>query len=223
MRSGRLRRVRPAVALGALGTIGACCLAGAGVAALPSSPGLAIDAGWAALAAAAGVPPVVAVADVLAALGASPVSVVLDAAVAAVVLLRAGVAPAACLVTASTANAGVVMLTKALVHRPGPVVAFVGPYGSFPSGHTAFAAVLATSCVLLLGRRALPWAAGAVVVMALSRTVLAAHWLTDTVVGGVEGVATTVLVWWLGGVVLRRVAARPDRDAATAPDAPGLG
>jgi undecaprenyl-diphosphatase len=215
--------VRPGVALGALGTVGVCCLAGAGIAALPSSPGLAIDTGWAAIAAAVRVPPVVAVADVLAALGASPLSVVLDAAIAAVLLLRAGVAPAACLVTASSASAGVVMLMKAVVHRPGPVVAFVGPYGSFPSGHTAFAAVLATSCVLLLGRRALPWAVGGVLGMAVSRTVLAAHWLTDTVVGGVEGAATTVLVWWVGGVLLRRIATRRDRDRAAAPDAAGLG
>ena len=80
-------------------------------------------------------------------------------------------------------------LIKAAVDRPRPPGALVeASHTSFPSGHAAFAAVTAVLLVGLLvptGRRVAPGllAAGLAVVMALSRTYLLVHWLTD-VIGG---------------------------------------
>lgn len=68
-------------------------------------------------------------------------------------------------------------------------------YGSFPSGHTSNAAAIALVLWLVLPR---VWVglAGAlwVVIMALSRTVLAVHWATDTVGGALVGAAAVLLV-----------------------------
>ena len=48
------------------------------------------------------------------------------------------------------------------------------------------------------------WAcsASAVVIVAISRTVLNVHWLSDVVVGGAIGGATMLLVWSLAPAVL---------------------
>ena len=68
--------------------------------------------------------------------------------------------------------------------------------GSFPSGHVANAATLAAALAIVLWR----WwviVAGAVyvVLMALSRTYLGAHWLSDTVGGLLIGAGVAVIVW----------------------------
>ncbi|WP_460799915.1 GNAT family N-acetyltransferase [Microbacterium sp. GXF0217] len=68
-------------------------------------------------------------------------------------------------------------------------------YGSFPSGHTANAATIAVvMCVLF--PRVWMFVLGAlwVITMALSRTVLAVHWLSDTVGGALVGTAAGLLV-----------------------------
>lgn len=102
-------------------------------------------------------------------------------------------------VVASALAAGVCQLLKALVDRPRPAEILLPlDNGSFPSGHTTNAAVIAVSLGLLL-RRAWVWAAGMIylVAMALSRTYLGAHWLTDTLGGALLGAAVAVLVWCL--------------------------
>lgn len=68
--------------------------------------------------------------------------------------------------------------------------------GSFPSGHTTNAAVVAVSLGLLLNRTWV-WVLGMlyVVLMALSRTYLGAHWLTDTIGGALLGAGVAILVW----------------------------
>jgi membrane-associated phospholipid phosphatase len=79
---------------------------------------------------------------------------------------------------------------KALVDRPRPPEALIGTTAaSFPSGHAIAGAVTAFGLVVVLWpaspRRllAIGCAAAFAGLMALSRTVLAAHWLTDTLAG----------------------------------------
>ncbi|HST66639.1 MAG TPA: phosphatase PAP2 family protein [Mycobacteriales bacterium] len=82
---------------------------------------------------------------------------------------------------------------KALVDRPrppGPLIATSG--ASYPSGHAIASAVTAIGVVMALtsGRRRLHWMVAAVclaALVALSRTYLSAHWLTDVVGGSLLG------------------------------------
>ena len=82
--------------------------------------------------------------------------------------------------------------------------------GAYPSGHVANAATVAVLLTLLLAR----WwiaAAGAayVVLMALSRTYLGAHWVTDTIGGALVGIAVALAMWALFAPVIRRERERP--------------
>jgi undecaprenyl-diphosphatase len=65
-------------------------------------------------------------------------------------------------------------------------------HGSFPSGHTANAATVATIAVILFPRVWVAVVGGAwVFAMAFSRTQVHAHWLSDTVGGTLVGVGAT--------------------------------
>jgi undecaprenyl-diphosphatase len=90
---------------------------------------------------------------------------------------------------------------KALVDRPRPPNPLIGTTGaSFPSGHAIAGAVTAFGLVVVLlpasPRRwmAIGFAAAFAGIMAISRTVLAAHWLTDTIGGACVGTGLA-LVW----------------------------
>lgn len=104
---------------------------------------------------------------------------------------------ASAFILGSAVSPGMVQLLKALFGRARPeqiLLALESP--SFPSGHTANAATVVVLLALLLRRRWIAIAGAAyVVLMALSRTYLGAHWVTDTVGGILVGAAMAVLVW----------------------------
>lgn len=106
---------------------------------------------------------------------------------------------ASAFILGSAVSSGVVHLLKAVFGRVRPeqiLLALDSP--SFPSGHTANAATVVVLLALLLRRRRVAVAgAGYVVLMALSRTYLGAHWVTDTIGGALVGAAMAVLVWVL--------------------------
>jgi membrane-associated phospholipid phosphatase len=103
---------------------------------------------------------------------------------------------------------------KALVDRPrpaGPLVAVTGQ--SMPSGHALAAAVTAVALALIMTRpgrsRLLALAAAATwsILVALSRTYLSAHWLTDVLASLLLGTGWAAL--WFGVLAPGQLALRP--------------
>ena len=112
---------------------------------------------------------------------------------------------ASAFILGSAVSSGLVQLLKALFGRARPeqiLLPLDSP--SFPSGHTANAATVVVLLALLL-RRTWIAIAGAVYVllMALSRTYVGAHWVTDTVGGILLGASVAVLIWALFAVKVR--------------------
>ena len=91
----------------------------------------------------------------------------------------------------------VVQLLKLVLSRARPEDILVSiQSGSFPSGHVANAATLAVVLAVIGWRWWVFVAGGAyVLLMALSRTYLGAHWVSDTVGGLLIGAAVAVIVW----------------------------
>lgn len=102
------------------------------------------------------------------------------------------------LAIAMTVSETVTAVIKVAIARPRPAdsLSDVG-FTSFPSGHTAAAAVLVVTLALLIGRWFWAPAIAWIVLMAWSRTCLEAHWLSDVVAGAVLGASVAVLVRWL--------------------------
>lgn len=104
-------------------------------------------------------------------------------------------------------------LAKNIVNRPRPsedaVAGLAGPlfqvdHGSFPSGHAVSMAAIVITVLALIpaSRRGVRriWAVIGVVLMIgmmWQRTLINAHWLTDTVAGLIAGVAVALLMWWV--------------------------
>jgi membrane-associated phospholipid phosphatase len=103
---------------------------------------------------------------------------------------------AAYFLTAEAVSAGSVQLLKHLFGRARPDdIIVISDFGSFPSGHVANATTIATAAVFLFGRLWVVFAGLAwVLLMALSRTYLHAHWLTDTLGGMLIGAGVAFLV-----------------------------
>ena len=94
------------------------------------------------------------------------------------------------------ACAGLTQLLKHLYGRARPDDMLVpSDFGSFPSGHTSNAAVIAVVLWLVFPR---VWVAligvAWTLLMALSRTLLAVHWATDTFGGALVGASAAFLV-----------------------------
>lgn len=104
-------------------------------------------------------------------------------------------------IVAAAVSAGLVQLLKALFDRARPEFMLVASdEGSFPSGHVANAATIAVVLALVFGlerSRWWVWLAGAayVVAMALARTYLGVHWVTDTIGGALLGAGVAVMLW----------------------------
>jgi membrane-associated phospholipid phosphatase len=122
---------------------------------------------------------------------------------------------------------------KALYERPRPPEGLISTHTfSFPSGHAVAGAVTAVGLVLVLlppGSRRWKWEVRAAVfasLMALSRTYLSVHWLSDVLAGGLLGVGLAVgwpaLLQEIRDVRLPRRRARLAEGAgATSAPAPG--
>jgi membrane-associated phospholipid phosphatase len=89
---------------------------------------------------------------------------------------------------------------KNLVDRPRPPGSLIATSGaSYPSGHAIASAVTAIGIVMALttGRRRLRWMIAAVLIaaaVALSRTYLSAHWLSDVLGGSLIGAGLALTV-----------------------------
>lgn len=114
----------------------------------------------------------------------------------------------ACFLVAQIVSAALVQVLKNVFGRGRPVdILVVSDFGSYPSGHVAAAATLAAAAVVLFPRIVVV-VLGAlwVVLMALSRTYLHAHWLSDTLGGALVGVGAVLVVAAAFAVPLTREA-----------------
>ena len=89
-------------------------------------------------------------------------------------------------------------------------------HGSFPSGHavSASALVFLVAALIPSTRRALRsawWIIGALIMVGMmwQRTLINAHWLSDTFFGLVAGAAGVLLMWWAFWPWLQRDYGRP--------------
>ncbi|MFD5864503.1 phosphatase PAP2 family protein [Agromyces sp. NPDC127015] len=109
-------------------------------------------------------------------------------------------------IVASAASAGVVQVLKSVFSRARPEdMIVVSDHGSFPSGHVANAATIAVAIGVIVPR-VWVWVLGVAytVLMAISRTYLGAHWLSDTVGGALVGAGVALVLWAVFAVPLER-------------------
>lgn len=137
----------------------------------------------------------------------------LPLAVVALLLLARRPWGALCFAACELLSVGAVQLLKQSLMRPRPEELFTAAdAGSFPSGHVANAATIALAlCVLFprlwVGLAGVLW----VVLMAFSRTLLGAHWLSDTAGGALVGAGVALVLAAAFAAPLRR-----ERHAAAA-------
>ncbi len=173
------------------------------LAAIAYSPTLSVvqsvDDGWHRLMTALRVSALVWVAKALAFIGGNWVNWPLRVAALALLAVRRRWLQLTALVLAIVTSEALIGPLKALYERPRPPAGVMATHGfSFPSGHAVAGAVTAVGLVLVLlppGPRRWAWEVRAAVyasLMALSRTYLGVHWLSDVLAGGLLGVGVAV-------------------------------
>lgn len=97
---------------------------------------------------------------------------------------------------ASLASAMLVQIFKVVFGRVRPEdILVLSDQGSFPSGHTANAATMAAVAVVLFPRLWVFLVGTAwVLLMALGRTIVHAHWMTDTIGGTLVGIGAALVI-----------------------------
>lgn len=88
------------------------------------------------------------------------------------------------------------------------VFAWSSNAASFPSGHATTAFAVATALTLLFGRRIMPLAYAMAVLVAVSRVIVGAHFVSDVVAGAMFGTAFTL--WYARYLARRRIVFEPD-------------
>jgi undecaprenyl-diphosphatase len=138
--------------------------------------------------------PFVTVAEALAFLGGTYVTLVVRTTVVVILILRKHWLSLAAFLMAVVVSEAFIGPMKVLYDRPRPPNPLVGVSGgSFPSGHAVAAGVTAVGLVIVLlppGHTRWVWERRAALyasLMALSRTYLDAHWLSDVVAGALLG------------------------------------
>jgi membrane-associated phospholipid phosphatase len=109
-------------------------------------------------------------------------------------------------IAASAATAGVVQILKRSFLRARPEdILVTSDTGSFPSGHVANAAAIAVALAVIIPHVWM-WVLGAVytVLMAISRTYLGAHWVSDTIGGLLVGAGVALVLWAVFAAPLER-------------------
>jgi len=179
----------------------------------------AVDRWWQPVAAAAGGPISTPALTVVSRVGGGVLGVVVvPAAIAAVLLALGRRAEAVAFAVTVATSAVVVHVGKALVGRERPAGQVLETSAAFPSGHVTTAATVTVLLAVLLRRRGLlalaaVWTAG----MALSRTALGVHWLTDTLAGAALGTCLALgAALVLDAVRRRRPGPRPAGSPAEA-------
>ena len=143
--------------------------------------------------------PAVIVAKALRIIGAGWVMVPFEILVGVLLFARRRLKALAFWVAAIASTDAIVWTSKVLYDRPRPPDALVSTTGdSFPSGHSATAAVVAIGLVLVfvsISKSRWYWfaaAAGWATLMAAGRVYLRAHWFTDVIAGVAVGAAVAI-------------------------------
>lgn len=115
-------------------------------------------------------------------------------------------------------------VAKNLVDRPRPAAdeanGLYGPlfqvdHGSLPSGHSVTMAFIVVAMAALLppARRWIWWIAGVLLSagMVWQRTLINAHWFSDTLAGLAAGAGATLILWWAFAPLLEKDRGKPLR------------
>ena len=180
-----------------------------------------VDDGWYRLMVGHRWAPVVTLSKVLSAMFAATIDWLLRAAITVVIALRRHWLALAAWVTTVLLSELMIGPIKAVVDRPRPPDPLIATSAaSYPSGHAIASAVTAIGLVVAVtsGRRRLRWmiaAVGLAALVALSRTYLSAHWLSDVLGGSLLGAGLALAVPEAFEVIRDR---RPPRGGAGDPN-----